>query len=402
MQERRLHVDDDEARLTVLHITADYPDVNNTDTTVAVQNFIGRNDEVDHVVVAIHRTALPWRVRVTEGGRAKNVRLISIRYWALPYGVLLETSIYLLYWMIASIVRSRDIGFDVIHAHKLTFEGLAAYWLSHSFRKPYVISVRGEVEDKVLRAKPHFAWLYRRVVRDCARIFYVSAWFRPQMKARYGVDASKERLLPNFVDASRANPQVAFRRNALVSVMSFDIYKRKGLEFLLPAFKGVVAQVPDATLDLIGGGRPADLQRVRGLIEGEELSQCVRLVGPLPNQELMGRLGSYCGFVLPSRNETFGMVYVEALLNGIPIVYSKNTGIDGHIDGVRGAIGIDPYSIESIRDGMLQLLANQETFRDRLREQRQLVEHRFDAMAHVAAYNDELRAVVTGLAAVTR
>ena len=380
-------------RPTILHVTADYPDLNKPINTLAVKNFIDANEEVVHRIISLNRTAVPWRFRVTDGGGQGDPRMVSIRYAGFPLGVQLATSMYVVARLSHAIIKRQGWRFDVIHAHKFTFEGLAAYWLSLWTGKPLICSLRGEVEEKILRFKPHYAPLYRHVAEHCRRLYYVSAWFRPEMKRRFGVGPEKERFLPNFVHVPHIVPRAEFRRNAFVSVMSFDD-KRKGLDMLLPAFKQVVARVPDATLDLIGRGAPERLQHIQSLIDGDGLTGSIRLIGPVEHYELLGRLGSYAGLLLPSRNETFGMAYIEALLSGVAILYSSGTGVDGYLDGIQGAFGADPYSPDSIRDAILALITKQQTAREWLLNNRSDVLARFDSTRHIAAYNGDLRELI--------
>jgi len=56
-------------------------------------------------------------------------------------------------------------------------------------------------------------------------------------------------------------------------------------------------------------------------------------------------------FVMPSHNETFGLVYIEALSQGLPIVYTKNEGIDGIYDSSIGE-AVDSYDVEDIAKGI--------------------------------------------------
>jgi glycosyltransferase involved in cell wall biosynthesis len=376
-------------RPTVLHVTADYPDLNKPINTLAVKNFIDANDEVLHRIISLNRTATPWRFRVTDGGGHADPRMVSVRYAGLPLGVQLATSMYVVARLSHAIIKRQGWQFDVIHAHKFTYDGLAAYWLSLWTGKPLICSVRGEVEDKVFRFKPHYAPLYRRVAEHCRRLYYVSAWFRPEMQRRFGIGPEKERLLPNFVHIPQIVPRAEFRHNAFVSVMSFDD-KRKGLDMLLPAFKQVVARVPDATLDLIGRGAPERLREIQNLINRDGLAQNVRLIGPVEHNELLHRLGSYAGLLLPSRHETFGMSYIEALLSGVAILYSNGTGVDGYLDGIQGAFGADPYSPDSIRNAILALITQQQSAREWLLKNRREVLARFDSPRHIAAYNSDL------------
>jgi glycosyltransferase involved in cell wall biosynthesis len=377
-------------RRRILHLTGDYPNINKTLNTLAVKNFIDANPEADHIIVTLDRTSLPWRARVTPGGGSGDRRMVSIRYWGFPLGVQLASSMYLVARQIRDILKTRSENFDLIHAHKLTFEGLAGYWLSLWFEKPLVCSVRGEVESKVLAAKPHYRFLYRRVVDRCSRLYYVSAWYRPALQKAFRPSPEKQRLLPNFVHLDGIEPHATSRPNAFISVLCFDVYKRKGLDRLLPAFKRALEIEPDMTLDLVGRGDPERLAHIQSLIDRADLGQSVRLVGPLEHSELLNRLGRYSGFVLPSRNETFGMSFIEALLAGVPIVYSKGCGVDGFVDGIDAAVPVDPRSVASISNGIVHLAAHQSEYRAWLLQNRRDLVARFAPKEHISRYNRDI------------
>ena len=119
----------------------------------------------------------------------------------------------------------------------------------------------------------------------------------------------------------------------------------------------------------------------------------MRVIGRLDHEDLVRRLPTYAGMVLVSRNETFGMSYVEALLAGVPIVYSKGTGIDGYVDGIEAAVGVSPRSVEDIRDGLIALLKNQEAYRLWLAANADRVLRRFEPAIHLANYASDIRSI---------
>ncbi len=111
-------------------------------------------------------------------------------------------------------------------------------------------------------------------------------------------------------------------------------------------------------------------------------------MGTFCNSELLQMLPRYVGLALPSHNETFGMVYVEALLCGIPILYSRGIGIDGFVDWISAKAGVDPSSAESIAEGLKHLLKNQEDHRRWLKENHATIRSSFDRKSYLAAYNE--------------
>ena len=64
-------------------------------------------------------------------------------------------------------------------------------------------------------------------------------------------------------------------------------------------------------------------------------------------------------FAMPSLHETFGLVYIEALTQNLPVLYTKGQGVDGLLPPSAG-IAVNPYSIDEIVNGLVALLANKQ------------------------------------------
>ena len=377
-------------RPCVLHLAVDYPSPNKPDNTVAVRNFVRANRAVDHVVVALTRTPDPRKVNLLRLQEPAGERLFAMRYWGLPLGLLHAPSLAIAARCVLALLRREGIRVDLVHAHKLLFEGIAGYFVARALGVRLVCSARGEAETKALRFLPHYAPLFRRMIGYCTRLYYVSAWLRPELERRYPSAAGKGELLPNICPGEwKAAPQ-APAAGRFVSILHLDIWRKKGLGVLLPAFAEHLRSFPDATLDIVGRGRPAVFERIGAMIEALGLRGRVSLLGALEHEALAAALPGYGVMCLPSRNETFGMVYVEALLSGVPAVYSRGTGIDGFLDGIEGAIGVDPRSVRSVADGLARAQSEQSRLRAWLVAHRALVQARFDAARMVAGYNRTL------------
>ncbi len=88
----------------------------------------------------------------------------------------------------------------------------------------------------------------------------------------------------------------------------------------------------------------------------------INFLGEVNNQEISSYYSEACAFIMPSLMESFGMVYAESLLNGTPILYSKGVlGFEGVFSGVGAAV--DPWSIESIQEGIRNILTQNENYR---------------------------------------
>ncbi len=384
----------------VFHLAREYPDPNQPRMTRAVKNFIDANEGVDHVVLALYRTADPRAlfapfVDITEPGR-DNQLVLCKRYWGLPLGLFTALSMVIIAWNARDELRQRGIRPDILHAHKMAYEGIAGLILSRWLKLPLICSIRGEVEWKFFTFMPHYMPLFRWITRQAKLIYYVSAWFRPAMKDKLAIPDEKERLLPNFVDMDGIRTSAEFSRNRFVSILHLDIFEKKGLNRLVPAFARFCRDVPEARLDVIGRGEPQTISRIQALLRDHGMQDRITLLGWMPNEEMLAHLSGYAAMCLPSHNETFGMVYVEALLSGVPILYSRGTGIEGYVDDVEASVGVDPRSVDEIAAALGRLAREQDHYRAWLLEHHQMLRDRFSAGPHVRAYNADLARLLGG------
>ena len=114
--------------------------------------------------------------------------------------------------------------------------------------------------------------------------------------------------------------------------------KRKNIDKVIKACE----KFEKIELTVIGSGR----QKL------EKISQKPIFLGQIPHEKVLEKMRESDIFILPSKNETFGMVYLEALASGCITVCSKNDGIDGIIqDGVNGFLCEDvEVALEKIID----------------------------------------------------
>ncbi len=80
----------------------------------------------------------------------------------------------------------------------------------------------------------------------------------------------------------------------------------------------------------------------------------------MPNDLFTKLLKNYVAFLMPTRRETFGMVFIEALFSGLPLLYTKGWGIDGFFEPDEIGYACDPTRVDDIQAGVEHLLKHQE------------------------------------------
>ncbi len=382
----------DDRRPLILHITGDYPDPTRTPTTVAIKHLIDGLTGCDHLIVSLTRTADPRRLQVRDFKLTGQQNIIAIHHFGLPFGVGLYLSFKAVARQIETLLIERNIRPDMVHSHRLTFDGIAGWLIAAQREIPHVVSVRGEVESKVLRFKPTYRPLIRRILKSAHRIYYVSAWFRPQIEQLAGPQPNKSRPLPNIVANTRPTVTPRPPNKSIVAVANLDIYQKKGIDRLIAAFAMAEARLPGIELDIIGGGSAESTARVSRLIDNTGLQHRIHLRGPLKNDEFLAELPDALALALPSRNETFGMVYTEALFAGVPILYGRGTGIDGHLSGLDVGIALNPDDVSSIAAGLIDLVSNNARYRTAIQTAGPELFRRFDPVRQIALYMADIPA----------
>ena len=231
-------------------------------------------------------------------------------------------------------------GFDVVHIHTPFVAHYAGAWFARRTGTPCIATYHTFFEEYLHHYVPV---LPRRIGRFVARHFTrsqcrdVDALIAPSEPMRevleaYGVKTPIH-VLPTGLPADRFRPgdRAKFRRDAGISddqpLMTYvgRVAHEKNIEFLVRVFERVRARVPAAVFVIAGEG-PAR-ESVRQLVASMGLADSVRFVGYLDrNATLLDCYAAGDVFVFASRTETQGLVLLEAMAQGTPVVSTAELG----------------------------------------------------------------------------
>jgi phosphatidyl-myo-inositol alpha-mannosyltransferase len=290
--------------------------------------------------------------------------------------------------------------FDVIHLHEPLMPALPPTVLRHS----------RSVNIGTFHAfrRSNFAYFYAKLVAQPLfnKLDGLIAVSRPARDFVAEYFPGDYRIIPNGVDYDRfATPRPPLARFAdgrLNVLFVGRLEKRKGLKYLLRAWGYVRERFPDARLIVVGEGRPRrGYERYvarRGWNE-------VFFAGYVPDDDLASYFQSCDVFCAPSTGqESFGIVLLEAMAAGKPIVASRIPGYDEVLhDGVEGLL-VKPKVSVDLATALVRLLADQPT-RQRFGQAGQLKarNYRWEQVAtRVLAFYDEVVELKRHQPAVTR
>jgi glycosyltransferase involved in cell wall biosynthesis len=151
------------------------------------------------------------------------------------------------------------------------------------------------------------------------------------------------------------------------TAFNLSFYKNKNVLAIMRAVAQLVPRHPDLVCEIIGGGDAeafAELsERAASLAPGR-----ISLLGPRTHAEVPILFNEATCMALPSHRESFGMVFVEALLAGCPVLGPAGFAIDGYLpDGLVGLF-VPSRDESAIVEALDRLLSEEAVFKRRLAE----------------------------------
>ena len=240
---------------------------------------------------------------------------------------------------------------DVIHAHTLGFDSEIGVWLKERLTCPLVVTTHGGDTFERIEDNKN-AW-----VKDCADkadiVVCVSGKLRKALD-NCKVQVSTRTILNGFNVQSRSleEEKMAFTVNQAGSLI-----ERKKTHITIQAFSLLKEKYPQAILTIIGQGE--EEQTLKNLCIQLNISDRVKFLGQMSNEQVMDMMSRSQFFVMPSVREGFGVVYLEAMASGCITIGTEGEGIaDLIVSGQNGFLvpPNDPVSIANTIEWCLQNL----------------------------------------------
>lgn len=244
---------------------------------------------------------------------------------------------------------------DVIHAHNAVYAGLLAAEINRKYNLPFVLTEHssiyalGEADDSVkARAGEAYA--------KAKGLFAVSESFAGYLNKLYRFN--RFRCLPNVLDQRLENhpfQPVQKEGGGFTFLHVASLIDVKDQNTLLNAFKKLTVKREAVQLWIGGGGELEDALKAQ--VQSLGLQDCVTFLGLLNREEVISRLQACDAFVLSSKYETFGVVVIEAMLFGKPVIVTK-VGVGQDIVNEKTGYVVETGNATQLAEAMLKMSLN--------------------------------------------
>jgi len=265
--------------------------------------------------------------------------------------------------VLARFLRRSNNQFDLIHAHFAYTAGFAAARAGRRLRIPVVVTVHGSDINYYTRRNPrNFIAACYTVwgLRHSTVITAVSQYLKNKVSA-LGVATERITVIPNGIqetvffprgDKAVLRRQLQLPETDILFIYAGNFTRVKGLEILLNAFAQVQAKLSNAKLIMVGNGELESDLRQQAKISG--LEKKIIWVGQKPHDQIPLWMSAADFFVLSSLSEGYGLVLLEALACGTPVIASQVGGVVDVLVSAELGIMVPSGDNEKFADAMLE------------------------------------------------
>jgi len=278
-------------------------------------------------------------------------------------------------WKVGSLLKQER--YDIVNTHFAIPSGPAGHYVSWRYGIPNVLSIHGgDIFDPSKKLSPHdtigLKQTVRKMLKKADRVIAQSSDTKCNAETYYGVDRRID-IVPLGIKPSTHSPK---SRQSLGLPPDKPIFstigrlvRRKNLPELLQIFREIQKSIP-SLLFIIGDG--PEKENIEHAIGNLGLQGAVRLLGRVSDERKYEILNVSDGYLSTAIHEGFGIVFLEAMECGLPVIcYDRGGQRDFLISG---------------RTGFLVELGNREEFASRLKELLRSPSLRLDVRAHNKQY----------------
>ena len=254
-----------------------------------------------------------------------------------------------------------------IHATTLFSDGMVAMELYRKYGIPYIVAVRNCDINAFMRYMPHLWWVHRAVIETASHVVFIAPALRQRILKHPTLCGMRDEVQKKAIVISNGINDFWINNldtNNNVSNPHHVVYagnftRNKNIPRLVHALQSLRGEFPDLHLDIAGEGGDNQKQ-VLALIERHHdwISYHGKITEPEKMRELY-RANSV--FAMPSKSETFGLVYIEALSQGLRVLWSRGEAIDGLFSEHIGE-SVNPLSTSDISQNLAKIFSQSNTY----------------------------------------
>lgn len=327
----------------VLHICPDFP-----------------NTKLYNLLISKLESSLQNTVYVPSTNK-DIITTYPVVYLEKDFGLLDRLLFYRKQYIIQRDIEKKGLcdGLSLIHAHNLFSAGFTARKLSKKYGIPYVVAVRNTDVNVFFHYMIHLRHVGVEIMKDAAAVVFISPAYKKKVIETYVPEnyrneiAVKCYVIPNGIDDMflqniPSDSRCLIEDKTIRLIYVGEINENKNVFSTIKACELLEARGYVPSLTVVGPIIESQCEVIKN-------NRFVKYHPNSPKEKVMEVLRKCDIFVMPSIKETFGLVYVEAMSQGLPIIYSEGQGIDGYYEEGQVGFHVKSTSIENIVNAIIKI-----------------------------------------------
>ena len=245
-----------------------------------------------------------------------------------------------------SLIKKEKI--DLLHCQGF-LSSFLGFWLSKLTGVPYLATVQ-RLEGRGNSIKNY---VYKNATLCIGASRAIGEYFEE-------IGCKNIKVIPNGIDPGKFENLTKKPHDGFVIITVARLEKVKGTEYLIGAFARL-SLLGRLSLVIIGDG--SERKNLENLVKKLNLEERVEFLGEIPNERIPEYLAGADCFVLPSLKEGFGIVVLEAMAAGVPVVASKVGGIMDIIEDGKTGLLVEPGNSEDIAKAIREAHSGRKFFK---------------------------------------
>ena len=335
---------------------------------------------------------------VSEKTVYEGINIWYPRYLTFPRAWFFASSGQRMYWGIKDVVAKiyQKFKFDLIHAHVALPDGYAGMKVAQKYKKPLIVTIHGQDFQQTIFKNEKCKKNIEKTINFSEKTIVVSKKLKKNRKNNLQLNNDKMKVATNGINMrdiyTEKNKNIQEYNGKKVILSASHLIKTKGIDLNLRAIAKLRQKYPDIIYLIIGKGK--EKKKLEKLINELNLKNVVVFIGEVSHHKVMEYM-AFCNiFSLPSWNEGFGIVYLEAMAQGKPVIGCQGEGIEDFVEHGKTGLLVKPKDVDSLVEAMDYLLGNPDEARAMGQRARKLILENYtwekNAEKTIEIYKEEL------------
>ena len=255
---------------------------------------------------------------------------------------------------------------DIILAHSATWAGYAAALINKKHGVPFIITehrsffVWTTPESREM-IRPFYIPYFREAYNLCKKLILVSSSMKKGILEFFPEITGKISVIPNMVNTAYFNMPAGKRAtDQFVFIFAGRLTHVKGLDVLTESFMQLTTMTDkDLVLKILGKGE--ERNNLEEFIQTYGMNGKIEMLGRVSREQVLEEFQRANCFVLPSRYEAFGVVLIEAMATGLPVIATRSGGPEGIVKEQVGYL-VQPDQVTELREAMAEMISSYDQF----------------------------------------